>query len=105
MVERRSGAVINIASAAGHFGTSPEVAYSTIKAAIVHFTRCLAYEMREAPRPGELRQPRPHRHRAVPEHARDSIRRCSRRTERSTRYAVPATRPMRWRSSARRPRQ
>jgi 2-hydroxycyclohexanecarboxyl-CoA dehydrogenase len=47
MVGRRSGTVINIASAAGHFGTSPEVAYSTIKAAIVHFTRCLAYEMRE----------------------------------------------------------
>lgn len=47
MVSRRSGSVINIASAAGHFGTSPEVAYSTIKAAIVHFTRCLAFEMRE----------------------------------------------------------
>ncbi len=47
MVARRSGAVVNIASAAGHFGTSPEVAYSTIKAAIVHFTRCLAFEMRE----------------------------------------------------------
>lgn len=47
MVARRSGTVVNIASAAGHFGTSPEVAYSTIKAAIVHFTRCLAYEMRE----------------------------------------------------------
>src|SRR4051794_5508680 len=47
MVERRGGSVVNIASAAGHFGTSPEVAYSTNKAAIVHFTRCLAYEMRE----------------------------------------------------------
>ena len=47
MVTRRSGCVVNIASAAGHFGTSPEVAYSTIKAAIVHFTRCLAFEMRE----------------------------------------------------------
>jgi 3-oxoacyl-[acyl-carrier protein] reductase len=47
MVARRKGTVVNIASAAGHFGTSPEVAYSTIKAAIVHFTRCLAYEMRE----------------------------------------------------------
>jgi NAD(P)-dependent dehydrogenase (short-subunit alcohol dehydrogenase family) len=46
MVARRSGSVVNIASAAGHFGTSPEVAYSTIKAAIVHYTRCLAYEMR-----------------------------------------------------------
>lgn len=46
MVERRRGSVVNIASAAGHFGTSPEVAYSSIKAAIVHFTRCLAYETR-----------------------------------------------------------
>jgi 2-hydroxycyclohexanecarboxyl-CoA dehydrogenase len=46
MVSRRRGAVVNIASAAGHFGTSPEVAYSTIKAAIVHYTRCLAFETR-----------------------------------------------------------
>jgi NAD(P)-dependent dehydrogenase (short-subunit alcohol dehydrogenase family) len=46
MVERRSGAVVNIASAAGHFGTSPEVVYSSIKAAIVHYTRCLAFETR-----------------------------------------------------------
>ena len=46
MVERRAGSVINIASAAGHFGTSPEVAYSSIKAAIVHYTRCLAFEVR-----------------------------------------------------------
>jgi 2-hydroxycyclohexanecarboxyl-CoA dehydrogenase len=38
---------VNIASAAGHFGTSPEVAYSTIKAAIIHYTRCLAYETRD----------------------------------------------------------
>ncbi len=46
MIAKRHGAVVNIASTAGHFGTSPEVAYSTIKAAIVHYTRCLAYEMR-----------------------------------------------------------
>lgn len=46
MIARRSGAVVNIASTAGHFGTSPEVAYSTIKAAIVHYTRCLAFETR-----------------------------------------------------------
>jgi NAD(P)-dependent dehydrogenase (short-subunit alcohol dehydrogenase family) len=44
MIARRSGVVVNIA---GHFGISPEVAYSTIKAGIVHFTRCLAYETRE----------------------------------------------------------
>ena len=47
MLARRAGCVVNIASAAGHFGTSPEVAYSTLKAAIVHYTRCLAYETRE----------------------------------------------------------
>jgi len=47
MIGRRAGAVVNIASTAGHFGISPEVAYSTIKAAIVHFTRCLAFETRE----------------------------------------------------------
>jgi len=47
MVARRSGAVVNVASSAGHFGVSPEVVYSTIKAAIVHYTRCLAAETRE----------------------------------------------------------
>jgi 3-oxoacyl-[acyl-carrier protein] reductase len=46
MVERRRGAVINIASGAAHFGTSPEVVYSTLKAAVVHYTRCLAFELR-----------------------------------------------------------
>lgn len=47
MLQRRSGCVVNIASTAGHFGVSPEVAYSTIKAAIVHYTRCLAAETRD----------------------------------------------------------
>ena len=47
MIARRSGAVVNIASSAGHFGVSPEVVYSTIKAAIVHYTRCLAAETRD----------------------------------------------------------
>ena len=46
MLERRRGSVVNIASVAAHFGTSPEVMYSSIKAAIVHFTRCLAFEFR-----------------------------------------------------------
>ena len=46
MVERKRGAVINIASGAAHFGTSPEVVYSTLKAAVVHYTRCLAFELR-----------------------------------------------------------
>jgi 3-oxoacyl-[acyl-carrier protein] reductase len=46
MIARRDGTVVNIASTAGHFGVSPEVVYSTIKAAIVHYTRCLAFETR-----------------------------------------------------------
>jgi len=44
MLARRAGSVVNIASAAAHVGVSPEVVYSTIKAAIVHYTRCLAAE-------------------------------------------------------------
>jgi 3-oxoacyl-[acyl-carrier protein] reductase len=47
MLTRRAGSVVNIASAAAHIGVSPEVVYSTIKAAIVHYTRCLATETRE----------------------------------------------------------
>jgi 3-oxoacyl-[acyl-carrier protein] reductase len=46
MLARRSGVVVNIASSAGHFGVSPEVVYSTLKAAIIHYTRCLAAELR-----------------------------------------------------------
>jgi 3-oxoacyl-[acyl-carrier protein] reductase len=46
MLARRSGSVVNIASAAAHIGVSPEVVYSTIKAAIVHYTRCLSVETR-----------------------------------------------------------
>jgi 2-hydroxycyclohexanecarboxyl-CoA dehydrogenase len=42
-----SGCVINIASVAAHFGVSPEVTYSTLKAAVVHYTRCLAKELIE----------------------------------------------------------
>ncbi len=46
MMERGEGCVINIASAAAHMGCTPEVVYSTLKAAVVHYTRCLALEMR-----------------------------------------------------------
>ncbi|MBP7241607.1 SDR family oxidoreductase [Amaricoccus sp.] len=47
MVARGAGAVVNIASAAAHLGCSPEVVYSTLKAAVVHYTRCLARELIE----------------------------------------------------------
>src|SRR5262249_37688589 len=46
MKERGRGAVVNIASAAAHVGVSPEVIYSTLKAAVVHYTRCMAAELR-----------------------------------------------------------
>ncbi len=46
MRDRRSGCVVNIASAAAHMGVTPEVVYSTLKAAVVHYTRCLAAEIR-----------------------------------------------------------
>jgi 2-hydroxycyclohexanecarboxyl-CoA dehydrogenase len=45
MARKGAGSVINIASAAAHMGCSPEVVYSTLKAAVVHYTRCLAKEL------------------------------------------------------------
>ena len=47
MVKAGTGSVVNIASAAAHMGCSPEAVYSTLKAAVVHYTRCLAKELRE----------------------------------------------------------
>jgi 2-hydroxycyclohexanecarboxyl-CoA dehydrogenase len=46
MKQRGRGSVVNIASAAAHIGVSPEVIYSTLKAAVVHYTRCMAAELR-----------------------------------------------------------
>lgn len=46
MRERRSGAVVNIASAAAHVAVADGVVYSVAKAAIVQWTRCLALELR-----------------------------------------------------------
>jgi len=46
MRDRGAGAVVNIASAAAHMGGSNEAVYSTLKAAVVHYTRCLAAETR-----------------------------------------------------------
>ncbi len=46
MRDRGAGIVVNIASAAAHMGGSNEAVYSTLKAAVVHYTRCLAAELR-----------------------------------------------------------
>jgi 3-oxoacyl-[acyl-carrier protein] reductase len=46
MAARRKGSVINFGSLNGHVGVSPEVIYGCAKAAVIHYTRCLALEMR-----------------------------------------------------------
>lgn len=48
MVERRHGIVVNIASAAAHIGLSHGGIYATLKAAVAHYTRCLAAEVMQA---------------------------------------------------------
>lgn len=45
MVKRQSGIVVNIGSAAAHAGYSNGGIYATLKAAVVHYTRCLAAEV------------------------------------------------------------
>lgn len=47
MAELQKGSIINFGSLNGHQGVSSEVVYGCAKAAIVHYTRCLALEMRE----------------------------------------------------------
>lgn len=46
MVARQSGVVVNIGSAAAHWGMSGGGIYATLKAAVVHYTRCLADEVK-----------------------------------------------------------
>jgi NAD(P)-dependent dehydrogenase (short-subunit alcohol dehydrogenase family) len=46
MIRAGAGSVINIASAAGHFGVTNGVIYAVLKAAVVHYTRCLAAGLR-----------------------------------------------------------
>ncbi|HQZ13601.1 MAG TPA: SDR family oxidoreductase [Devosia sp.] len=47
MVKKKSGVVVNIGSAAAHAGYSHGGIYATLKAAVVHYTRCLADEVRK----------------------------------------------------------
>ena len=47
MVERGAGCVVNIASAAAHFGVTDGVVYAVLKAAVVHYTRCLALDLKD----------------------------------------------------------
>ena len=44
MIEKRQGVIVNISSTAGLRGVRRMAAYATAKAAVAHFTRCLAVE-------------------------------------------------------------
>ena len=45
MRERGHGTVVNLASAAAHLGVSDGAIYAILKAAVAHYTRCLAKEL------------------------------------------------------------
>jgi 3-oxoacyl-[acyl-carrier protein] reductase len=45
MRDRNSGIVVNIGSVAGQFGVSEGAIYAILKAAVAHYTRCLAKEL------------------------------------------------------------
>jgi NAD(P)-dependent dehydrogenase (short-subunit alcohol dehydrogenase family) len=45
MRDRKAGTVVNIASAAAHMGCTNGAIYATLKAAVVHYTRCMALEL------------------------------------------------------------
>jgi NAD(P)-dependent dehydrogenase (short-subunit alcohol dehydrogenase family) len=45
MIEKRSGAIVNVSSVEGLRGYPADPVYGAFKAAVVHFTRCLALEL------------------------------------------------------------
>ena len=46
MAARQQGSIVNIGSVSAHYGIGTEVGYACAKAAVLHYTRCLAFEMR-----------------------------------------------------------
>src|SRR4030042_1242646 len=47
MIEKRDGVIVNVGSVAGLRGVRNVAAYGTVKAAVMHLTRCLAFEVGE----------------------------------------------------------
>ena len=45
MIEKKEGVIVNVASVAGLRGVRNMAAYATVKAAVLHLTRCLAVEV------------------------------------------------------------
>jgi 3-oxoacyl-[acyl-carrier protein] reductase len=46
MRERRTGRIVNVGSIAGHVAARAGIIYASAKAAVAHYTRCLAEELR-----------------------------------------------------------
>ncbi len=45
MIPRETGRIVNFSSIAGHIVRTAQIAYCSAKAAVIHFSRCLAVEM------------------------------------------------------------
>ena len=45
MIPRQMGRIVNFSSIAGHIVRTAQIAYCSAKAAVIHFSRCLAVEM------------------------------------------------------------
>lgn len=45
MIQKREGVIVNVSSTAAVRGVKNAAAYATVKAAVLHLTRCLAYEV------------------------------------------------------------
>jgi 3-oxoacyl-[acyl-carrier protein] reductase len=45
MIPRQAGRIVNFSSIAGHIVRTAQIAYCSAKAAVIHFSRCLAVEM------------------------------------------------------------
>ena len=99
MRERGHGVVVNLASAAAHLGVSDGAIYAILKAAVAHYTRCLAKELMDhgvrvnAVSPGPTKTARFQATRTVDPAKMDS------RSNRSTATPSPTKSPTRWLSS------
>ena len=98
MVKAGSGSVINIGSAAAQFGVTNGVIYAALKAAVIHYTRCLAATLRtegvrvNAVSPGATKTARFEATRAV-DPQDDGLRRSSRSSVMGSRTRWPTRSP------------
>ena len=60
MVKAGSGSVINVGSAVAQFGVTNGVIYAALKAAVIHYTRCLAVSVPDRRRSHQCGEPGRH---------------------------------------------